>query len=144
MTRKIGKRAFQKTLALQSVVTGIAVDATASILEFFVADCGGRPAPGMSVSAINVPNAVFLPLTSSGPVLGSNQTTTDGTATMLGVPGDKLQTFSIRDEGLQRVISSTLTFGTHSSALDYFVYYPRSSALQKWLAEAKRLGMGAQ
>ncbi|HVZ36732.1 MAG TPA: hypothetical protein VG963_30095 [Polyangiaceae bacterium] len=133
-----------QTLALQSAVTGIAVDTTQAILEFFVADCGGRPAPGMSVSANNVPNTVFLPLTNSGPVLGSNQTTTDGTATLLGVPGDKLQTFTIRDEGLQRVISSTLTFSTHSGANDYFVYYPRNSALQKWLAEAKRLGMGTQ
>jgi hypothetical protein len=92
----------------------------------------------MSIRASAAPDATFFPLAGGGPVLGSSETTVEGAGTVVNLPPDKQQVFTLRDEGQQLVVTSTISFFIHGAAMNHFTYYPRNSAMQKWVTEAKR------
>lgn len=127
-----------------SLVLGVPLDTAAGMLQVFVADCGGRPAPGVSVSVPDAPSSVFLAMSGGKPVSGAKETTVEGIGTVFNLPAKAQRTAVIRDEGQQRVVTSTLSVLVHGSAIDHVIYYPRNSALQKWLAYAKSRGTASQ
>ena len=130
-----------QTLSLFALLGGGTTEAGTSFAIAQINDCGGRPAPSMSLSAISVPNVIFVPTSSAGPVLGRNETTAEGLGAVGNLPSDKLVVLTLRDQGQQRTITSTLTFVVHGGALNAVTYFPRYGAVQKWLEEAKRQGL---
>jgi hypothetical protein len=130
----------QQTISLFTLLGGVAAEPGAAFVIATIHDCGGRPAPDMSLAARSAPGSFFLVLAPSGPVVGATATGADGIGTLGNLPPDKIQTLSLRDEVEQRTITSTLTFLVHGESINAVVYYPRYSAVRKWMEEAAREG----
>jgi len=117
---------------LLGAVAGVTVEPDEAGVLLRVLDCGGRYAAGVSMKAPAAPQGTFIPLQAeAGLVLGSNETTEDGTAILTKLPGDRSLVFTLRDEPQDRVITDTLNFITHGGAVDLVTYYPRFSTLTK-------------
>ena len=94
------------------------------------------------MSATGFPAATFVPLQSEiSPVLDSTKTTEEGVGLLINTPGGRGVKFVLRDENAGRVLTDTLSFVTHSGAMNYVFWYPRYIAQQRWMEELRRQGL---
>lgn len=118
------------------------VDVTKAILVLQAHDCGGRKAPGMSIAPLTtVDGYFFVPIAGKTlPVPGETRTADDGAALAFNLP-EKSLVFVLRDEDAGRVLSDTISMSIRAGAINYFAYYPRRSAVEKWMAHQKTLAV---
>jgi hypothetical protein len=122
---------------------GINADPNLATVVLQVHDCGGRKAADVSLTPLGgASGSVFVAVTGKAtPILGLSTTTEDGAALLLNVQSGGNLLFALRDEKQGRVLSDAITFLAYGRALNYFVYYPRRSALERWMNYAKTQSM---
>ena len=118
---------------------GVNADPNLATVVLQVHDCGGRKAADVSLTPLGgASGSIFVAVSGKAtPLLGRSTTTEDGAALLLNVPAGANLLFALRDDQQGQVLSDAITFLAHGKALNYFVYYPRRSALQRWMAYAK-------
>jgi hypothetical protein len=113
-------------------------DPGAGTVIFIVQDCGGRLAAQVSMKPEGTSSYEFLAVQGGNqPVPDAEATTADGAGLMLNIPPDEARTFVLKDEDSGREIDR-VTLNVRGRATNYVFYYPRYSALTRWLAEHER------
>lgn len=121
---------------------GVTLDPQRGTVVLQVHDCGGRKAADVTLTPMGVSDYLFAPVTGkSTPTLAASATTEDGAALLLNLPPDRNVIFTLRDEVQGRVLSDKISFVVRGKAINYFAYYPRRSALARWMAHAKAQGL---
>lgn len=124
---------------LLAQVAAVTLDPAATTIAVRVHDCGGRPAPGVSMASTSAPTATFVPLQADRvPVVGGLETTEDGGALLVNVPANRPVALTFRDVHGNRVLTDSALLNPRPAAINYLFWYPRQSAQQKWTAEARR------
>jgi hypothetical protein len=127
---------------LLAVSAAVTLDPAATTIAVRVHDCGGRTAPGVFMAAPGSPAALFVPLQADRvPVVGGTETTEDGGALLVNVPASRPVPLAFTDLSTGRVLSDDALLTPRASAINYLFWYPRQSAAQKWLAEARKRGL---
>lgn len=130
-----------QTLSVLGAVYGIEMEPGTAIMQFYVADCGGRPAGGVAITSPTAPQATFMAFGEGGVVEGATATTAEGNGSLVNIPPQRSQRFVLHDEALDLTITDTFSLALYGDAINNTVYYPRFSAMQKWMAEASRRGL---
>jgi hypothetical protein len=124
-------------VALSASGWGLTVDQSKATMILQAHDCGGRKAGGVSIGPIGESGHLFVPIAgNSMPIFGDNKTTEDGAALIFNLTV-KNQVFVLRDEETGRIITDRISISLKGTTLNYFVYYPRRSAVERWMAYAK-------
>lgn len=127
---------------LLAVGAAVNVDPNATTIAVRVHDCGGRTAPGVSMAAPGSAGALFVPLQADRvPVVGGTETTEDGGALLVNVPASRPVPLTFSDVNTGRVLSDSALLNPRPAAINYLFWYPRQSAQQKWMGEARRRGL---
>jgi hypothetical protein len=118
------------------------IDPQKVILVLQAHDCGGRRAPGVSLAPLDaVADYLYVPIAGKMvPMPGETKTADDGAALAFNLPG-KSQVFIIRDEDLSRVLTDKISVTLRAPGINYLAYYPRRSAVEKYMAYAKSQGL---
>lgn len=120
------------------------VDPAKGVMVLQVHDCGGRKAAGMRLTPGATPETaqwLFVPIeskTSPNPRL--QKTTEDGAALLFNLPATAV-TFTLTDEDQNRVINDRIAVTLKPVSLNYFAYYPRKSAVERWMTYARSQGL---
>jgi len=126
------------TYGLLATVAGIGSDEGSGTIVFLIYDCGGQSAADISVTPSGVSDFTFLPIQGeTSPVTGGTATTEDGVGIVINVPPGS-QSFVIKDETQNRIVSDTISFNVRPEAINYVQYYPRYSGLKAWMDEHAR------
>jgi hypothetical protein len=127
---------------LLAVAAAVTIDPSATSIAVRAHDCGGRTAPGVFMAAPGSPEALFVPLQADRvPVVGGTETTDDGGALLVNVPASRPVPLTFTDSSSGRILSDTALLNPRPNAINYLFWYPRLSAQQKWMAEARRRGL---
>lgn len=120
------------------------VDPVAALTVLQVHDCGGRKAAGMKLTPRATPETatwLFVPIESkTSPNPDLTKTTEDGAALLFNLPGGPV-TFTLTDEDQNKVINDRIAMTLKAPAINYFAYYPRRAAVEKWMTYAKSQGL---
>ncbi|HET8937193.1 MAG TPA: hypothetical protein VFN67_27315 [Polyangiales bacterium] len=120
----------------------VQIDPNATTIAVRVHDCGGRAAPGVSMAAPGSPAALFVPLQADRvPVVNGTETTEDGGALLVNVPANRPVPLTLSDFATGRILSDSALLNPRPSAINYLFWYPRQSAQQKWMTEARKRGL---
>jgi hypothetical protein len=120
------------------------VDEAKGLLVLQVHDCGGRKAAGMKLTpraTAETAEYLFVPIeskTTPNPEL--TKTTEDGAALLFNLPGSNVS-FTLTDEDANRVINDRIAIALKAPAINYFAYYPRRSAVERWMGYARSQGL---
>lgn len=126
------------TYGLLAGVAGVGADEGAGTIVFLIYDCGGQSAADVSITPSGLSDFTFVPIQGeTSPVIGETTTTEDGVAIVVNVPPGS-QSFVIKDEKLNRIVTDTISFNVRSEAINYVQYYPRYSGLKAWMDEHAR------
>jgi hypothetical protein len=121
-------------------LAGVTADAEAGTVIFIMQDCGGHSASKVSMKPMGTNSYTFVAVQGGNqPVPGATSTTEDGAGLLLNIPRDQARTFVLRDDESGRVIDN-VSINVRGHATNYVFYYPRYSALKKWLDESKKQG----
>ena len=113
-------------------------DPEAGTMIFVVQDCGGRGAAGVAMKPKNMKSYTFIAVQGGNqPIPDAEGTTEDGAGLFVNMPPDEARTFVLTDVDSQRVIDE-VSINVRGGATNYVFYYPRYSALQRWVSESKR------
>lgn len=121
----------------------VEVDPAKATVVLQAHDCGGRKAANVSITPQGVTQFLFVAVTGkTTPVVGLTKTTEDGAALLLNMPGDNRSVvFTLKDEDQSRILTDSLSFQVRAAALNYIAYYPRRSAITRWMTYAKSQGL---
>jgi hypothetical protein len=110
-------------------------DPKAGTVIFIVQDCGGRTAAKVAMKPVGMSDYKFIAVQGGNqPVQGATSTTEDGAGLFVNMPPDAARTFVLSDEDSGRVIDE-ISLNVRGAATNYVFYYPRYSALQRWVTE---------
>jgi hypothetical protein len=127
---------------LLAVGATVQLDPNATTIAVRVHDCGGRTAPGVSMAAPGSPEALFVPLQADRvPVDNGTETTEDGGALLVNVPANRPVPLTFSDVATGRILSDSALLNPRPAAINYLFWYPRQSAQQKWMEEARKRGL---
>jgi hypothetical protein len=128
--------------SLLAVGAAVTLRPDATTIAVRAHDCGGRTAPGVTMAAPGSADAMFVPLQADRvPVVGGTETTEDGGALIVNVPASRPVPLTFSDASTRRILSSSALLNPRPAAINYLFWYPRQSAQQKWLAEARKRGL---
>ncbi len=109
---------------------------TANVI-FLLYDCGGNKASDLSIGVKNASGFRFISLRDEqNPDFGATSTSSYGAAFVAAAP-EGFQTFVIKDEKQNRIVTDTFAFNVIKNGINYVQYYPRYSALKKWMEYAE-------
>lgn len=94
------------------------------------------------MAAPGAPLSTFVPLQADRvPVVGGVATTEDGGALLVNVPADRPVPLTFTDVDTGRVLTNSLLLTPRLGAINYLFWYPRHSAQEKWMVEARNRGL---
>jgi hypothetical protein len=127
---------------LLAVGAAVTLDPTATTVAVRVHDCGGRTAQGVAMAAPGAPLSTFVPLQADRvPVVGGVATTEEGGALVVNVPANRPVPMTFTDVDTGRVLTDSVLLNPRLGAINYMFWYPRQSAQQKWMVEARNRGL---
>jgi hypothetical protein len=94
------------------------------------------------MAAPGSPGSTFVPLQADRvPVVGGVATTEDGGALLVNVPANRPVPLTFTDVVSGRTLTDSVLLNPKPSAINYLFWYPRQTAQQKWMGEARKRGL---
>lgn len=125
----------------RAAAAGVSLDTDLGVVALQAYDCGGRPIDGAALRTADGTATSFLALQSESRLdATSGRTGSEGAGLLVNVPGGA-QTLIIRDVTANRTLSDGVQLYVAPHAVNYVYYYPRYSAVKKWMDEAGRRGL---
>jgi len=127
---------------LLAVAAAVTLDPAATTIAVRVHDCGGRTVAGVGMASPGSVGSTFVPLQADRvPVVGGVATTEDGGALVINVPANRPVPLTFTNVETGRVLTDSVLLNPRPSAINYLFWYPRQTAQQKWIAEARKRGL---
>jgi hypothetical protein len=113
-------------------------DPEAGTMIFVVQDCGGRGAANVAMKPKNMKSYTFIAVQGgTQPIPDAEGTTVDGAGLFVNMPPNEARTFVLTDVDTGRVIDE-ISVNVRGGATNWVFYYPRYSAVQRWVNQSKK------